>query len=100
LTDYDIVDEVQSKLGGGSTSKAEDNEEDDCGEEFQRPSSKEAQAAIEVCYFYRAEFCSDEAIFQRVDEIERLLKVVVSKSHKQTSIKHETHFLKCIAYRY
>jgi hypothetical protein len=87
LTDYDIVDEVQSKLGGGSTSKAEDNEEDDCGEEFQRPSSKEAQAAIETCYFCGAEYCNDESIFRRVDEIERSLKVVVSKSQKQSTIK-------------
>ena len=89
LTDYDIVDEVQSKFGGGSTSKAEDNEEDDCGEEFQRPSSKEAQAAIETLrhYFYGAEYCNDESIFRRVDEIERSLKVVVSKSQKQSTIK-------------
>lgn len=46
------------------------NEEDDCGKEFQRPSFKEAQAAIETCYFCGAEYCNDESIFRRVDEIE------------------------------
>ena len=84
LMDSDIVHEVRSMFG---TSTTEEEEEEDCGEEYQQPTIREANNAMDTLrrYFYGADI-QDDGIFQKLDDIERTLVIAMTKSKKQASI--------------
>ena len=90
LMDSDIIHEVRSIFGVSTTEENEDEEEEeeeDCGEEYQQPAIKEATNAMDTLrrFFYGANVEVD-CIFQKLDEIERILAVVTTKAKKQARI--------------
>ena len=80
---------VRSMFCASSTKENEDEEEEeeDCGEEYQQPTIQETKNAMDTLrrYFYGANV-QDDCIFQKLDEIERILPAITTEAKKQASI--------------
>ena len=88
LIDSDIIHEVHSIFGASTAEENEDEEEEeDSGEEYQQPTVQETKNAMDTLtrYFYGTDV-QDDCIFQKLDNIERILAVNTTKANKQASI--------------